>query len=130
MSKRTFTMQILFFEGAGFVLVLILLWMNELLDLPYELLGAPATPVNWRESVLESIVVVVLGVGALSWTYRATARIRYLEGFVRICITCKRIHVDDKWIPIELYITDHSEAVLSHSVCPECKEAHYAKVLK
>lgn len=130
MSKRTFTTRILFFEGVGFVLVLVLLWLNELLDLPHRLLGAPSTPVNWRESILESVLVLALAAVILLWTYWALARIRHLEGFVPICLNCKRVDASGKWIPIEVYITEHSEAVLSHSVCPECKEKHYAKVLK
>jgi hypothetical protein len=130
MSKSAFTTQILLFEGVGFILVLGLLWLNEALDLPHKLLGAPATPVNWRESILESAVVLMLGAGTLSWTYHILARLRYLEGFVRICMNCKRVQTGDKWVPIEVYVIDHSEAVLSHSVCPECKEKYYAKVLK
>ena len=130
MSKRTFTTQILLFEGGGFVLVLVLLWLNELLDLPHELLGGASTPVNWRESVVESVLVVGLAAGTLLWTYWALARIRYLEGFIPICLNCKKVHTGDKWIPIEVYIIEHSEAVLSHSVCPECKGKHFAKVLK
>ena len=130
MSKSAFTKKILLLEGIGFGLVISLLWVNELLDLPHELLAAPRTPLNWRESILESLVVLVLGAGTLSWTYRALARLRYLEGFVRICMTCKRVDTDDKWVPMEVYIIDHTEAVLSHSVCPECKEKHYTKVLR
>ena len=130
MSKSVFTRQILLFEGVGFALVLSLLWLNEGLDLPHELLGAPITPANWRESILESAVVVVLGAGTLWWTYRALARIRYLEGFVPICMNCKRVCVQDKWIPVEVYIIDYSEAILSHRVCPECKEKNFAKVLE
>lgn len=130
MSKSALTTRIVLFEGIGFALVLSLLWLNEGLDLPHMLLGAPITPVNWRESILESVAVVVLAAGTLLWTYRALARIRYLEGFVPICMNCKRVHAQDKWIPIEVYIIDHSEAVPSHSVCPECKEKHYAKLLE
>lgn len=130
MSKRVFTKEIMLLEGIGFGLVLGLLWVNELVDLPCKLLGAPPTPLNWQESILESIVVLVLGAGTLSWTYHALARIHYLEGFMRVCMFCKRVCAEDKWIPIEVYISDHSEAVLSHSVCPECKQKHYPQRLE
>ena len=130
MTKKGFTTRILVFEGVGFSLVLGLLWLNEGLDLPHTLLGAPTTPVNWREGLLESAAVLLLGTGTLTWTYRALTRIRYLEGLVLICMDCRRVYVQGRWIPFEVYVIDHSEAVLSHSVCPECKEKHYAKVLK
>lgn len=130
MSTRVLKQEILLFEGVGFLLVLSLLWLNEAFDLPHKLLGAPATPVNWRESILESVLVLALGVGTVLWTYRTLTRVRYLEGFVRVCVNCKRVQARDRWVPIEVYVIEHSEAVLSHSVCPECKEKHYAKVLK
>ena len=129
MTKSTFTKEVLLFEGIGFALVVSLLWLNEALDLPHKLLGAPTTPVNWRESILESLVVGALAVGTLGWTYRALARIRYLEGYFRVCMYCKRIQAGDQWIPIEQYVIDHTEAVLSHSICPECKKEHHPKLL-
>jgi hypothetical protein len=94
MSKSAVTRRVLLFEGIGFCLVLTSLWLNEVLDLPRLLFGAPATPVNWRESLLESALVLALGAGTVSWTRRALARIKYLEGFLRICMHCKRIDVD------------------------------------
>ena len=96
----------------------------------FALLGAPTTPINWREGIFESVAVLLLGAGTLTWTYRALTRIRYLEGLVLICMDCRRVHTQGRWIPLEVYVIDHSEAILSHSVCPECKEKHYAKVLK
>ncbi|MCK4658829.1 MAG: hypothetical protein KAV82_04840 [Phycisphaerae bacterium] len=125
MSKSTFTKKILLFEGVGFALVIALLWLDELLDLPHKLLGAPPTPVNWQEGIFESVMGLALATGVLLWTYRALARIHYLEGFLHVCMFCKRIHLDDEWIPIEEYISDRSEAVFSHGLCPDCKKKHY-----
>jgi hypothetical protein len=49
------------------------------------------------------------------------ARVKHLEGIIPICMYCKKIR-DDKasWQKIERYISDHSEAQFSHSICPEC----------
>lgn len=56
----------------------------------------------------------------------ALDEIRTLKGIVPICMHCKKIR-DDKgyWNQLEKYIHDHSEAELSHSVCPECLKEHY-----
>lgn len=53
------------------------------------------------------------------------ARVKHLEGIIPICMYCKKIR-DDKasWQQMEQYISDHSEALFSHSICPEC----YTKV--
>lgn len=53
------------------------------------------------------------------------ARITYLEGFLRVCSFCKKIHAGDQWIPIEEYISDHSAALFSHGLCPQCMKRHY-----
>lgn len=47
--------------GVTYLILLLFIWGNEVLDLPYLLLGAPQTPVNWRESLIESVFASVLG---------------------------------------------------------------------
>lgn len=123
---NTFTRKILHLEGIGFGLLIIFLWLDELLDLPEELFGASPTPVNWRESIFESVLALALGAATLWWTYVALARIRFLEGFLHACMFCKKIRTGDQWIPIESYVSRHSEAVFSHTLCPECSHRHYA----
>ncbi|MDY6952992.1 MAG: PAS domain-containing protein [Thermodesulfobacteriota bacterium] len=51
----------------------------------------------------------------------ALAKVKTLRGLVPICASCKNIR-DDKgfWHQVEAYIHDHSEAVFSHSICPDC----------
>jgi len=53
----------------------------------------------------------------------ALARVKQLEGVIPICMYCKKIK-DDKqsWQQLERYISEHSEAMFSHSACPECFE--------
>lgn len=51
---------------------------------------------------------------------------RVLSGLLPICSFCKKIRDQNGgWRPLELYISEHSEALLSHSLCPECTKAHY-----
>ena len=49
-----------------------------------------------------------------------------LSGFLPICASCKRIR-DEKgqWIQVENYIKSHTEAVPSHSICPDCMTKLY-----
>jgi PAS domain S-box-containing protein len=57
---------------------------------------------------------------------QALAEVKRLSGFLPICASCKKIR-DDKgyWQQIERYITDHSEALFSHSICPDCARKLY-----
>jgi PAS domain S-box-containing protein len=51
----------------------------------------------------------------------ALARIKKLEGIIPICMHCKKIRDDqNSWNQLEQYITNHSEAMFSHGICPQC----------
>lgn len=56
----------------------------------------------------------------------ALAHIKTLQGLLPICMHCKCVR-DDKqsWQKIETYITEHSEATFTHSLCPKCLDEHY-----
>ena len=60
---------------------------------------------------------------------QAFDEIRTLKGFIPICANCKKIR-DDKgyWESVEEYIGKHSDAVFSHSICPECAKKLYPDI--
>ena len=53
----------------------------------------------------------------------ALARVKQLEGIIPICGYCKKIRDDSQsWNQLETYISNHSEAIFSHGICPDCAE--------
>lgn len=56
----------------------------------------------------------------------ALTQVKKLSGLLPICSICKKIR-DDKgyWNRIEKYLEEHSEAMLTHSLCPACIKVHY-----
>ena len=53
----------------------------------------------------------------------ALTRVRQLQGLLPICSYCKKIRNDrNYWQQVESYISEHTEAVFSHGICPECFE--------
>jgi PAS domain S-box-containing protein len=56
----------------------------------------------------------------------ALRNVKTLRGFLPICAACKKIR-DDRgyWKQIESYISDHSNAVFSHGICPDCSKRLY-----
>ncbi len=60
---------------------------------------------------------------------QALAQVKKLSGFIPICASCKKIR-DDKgyWHQVEEYIRDHSEALFSHSICPDCMRSLYPEI--
>jgi CheY-like chemotaxis protein len=59
----------------------------------------------------------------------ALAEIKTLRGILPICSSCKKIRDDEGyWNQLEAYIQEHSEAVFSHGLCPECGKKLYPEV--
>ncbi len=51
----------------------------------------------------------------------ALGNVKTLSGFIPICAKCKKIRDDQGfWQAVESYISRHSEAEFSHSLCPDC----------
>lgn len=62
----------------------------------------------------------------ISKLQKAFEEIKTLRGIVPICANCKKIR-DDKgyWEQVENYVSKHSEAIFSHSICPDCMKSLY-----
>lgn len=55
----------------------------------------------------------------------AAKQIRTLEKLIPICSYCKKIRADkDYWQEVEAYISEHTDTMFSHSICPDCYEVH------
>ncbi|MEW6520367.1 MAG: cache domain-containing protein [Thermodesulfobacteriota bacterium] len=57
---------------------------------------------------------------------KALEDIKTLQGIVPICAFCKQIRDDSGyWNQLEKYVTEHSHAEFSHSICPKCMAERY-----
>jgi hypothetical protein len=46
-----------------------------------------------------------------------------LSGMLPICSYCKKIRNDKGyWEGVETYISQHTDTLFSHGICPECEE--------
>ena len=62
---------------------------------------------------------------------KALSKIKTLRGLLPICASCKKIRDDQGyWQKVESYIAQHTEAELTHGICPECMERLYPEYLK
>ncbi|HUA39892.1 MAG TPA: hypothetical protein VMA35_15970 [Candidatus Sulfopaludibacter sp.] len=101
-----------------------------------------AFPFNWHapwnnnDAVINTairIVVLVLLAYLISRTARQTRelarRVNLLEGILPICSLCKKIRDEhDHWQPVEIYVSNRSEALFSHSLCPDCLKRDYKHI--
>ena len=70
-------------------------------------------------------------VRANSKLQEALDEIKKLSGLLPICSYCKNIRDEnDKWVQIETYINDKSEAEFSHTICPVCLKRHFPQFSK
>jgi hypothetical protein len=61
--------------------------------------------------------------------HRTRKQIKRLSGLLPICANCKKIRDDQGyWNQIEAYISEHSKAEFSHSICPECAHELYPEL--
>jgi len=58
---------------------------------------------------------------------QALEEVETLRGILPICSFCKKVR-DDKgyWEQVDVYIYKHSQADISHSICPDCAKKHYS----
>ena len=129
MKKEQFIKKIILIEIIGFIGILLIVWLDEIIDIPHLIFRTSATPPNYPESFLESFLIILLAITIIILTQTILKRLKYLEGFLPICSFCKKIRSKDNWIPIEEYIRNRSEADFTHSICPHCMEVNYYDVV-
>lgn len=61
----------------------------------------------------------------------ALAKVKTLSKLLPICASCKKIR-DDKgyWSEIEEYISEHTDTLFSHGMCPDCMKKMYPDFYK
>jgi hypothetical protein len=126
MSAQPPVSRILWYEAIGFLAIIVLSWINELSDLPHVVSGVPYVP-NWRESALETPIVVLVAIPVMIVTKRLVSRLYYLEGFLRICAWCKKLEHDNEWVPVEEFFERTFQTETSHGMCQACFDEVKAK---
>ena len=59
----------------------------------------------------------------------AREEIRTLRGILPVCASCKNVRdQNDLWVPFEIFVKDHTEAEISHGMCPDCLKKLYPEV--
>lgn len=118
---------IIWVEATGFMLLALLDWLDEVLDLPHTVFGAPATPVNYEEVLIESSAIALLGAAVMAITVMLLKRIRGLERFVHVCSNCRKLRLPGtdpfaaaSWVSADRFIQTGTDSDVSHGLCPEC----------
>ena len=60
----------------------------------------------------------------------ALGQVKQLQGILPICSYCKHVRDDQNyWQQVETYVSSHSEAEFSHSICPACYQKEVQPLL-
>jgi hypothetical protein len=129
MINRELPRRLLWYLCGGFLVLIALTWADELLSLPSLLFGGEPHPPNWRESAMETVAALAVGVPLYIIMRRIVVRLYYLEGFLRICAWCKKINLDDQWLPVDEYFKEGFDTDTTHGMCPTCFENMKRKLL-
>lgn len=121
--------KVSWYEAIAIFFIIAVTWIDEILDIPYLLLGGPATPINWRESLFESVIIGAIAAVIIRHTYKLLTRISYLESILPVCASCKKIRMDQEfWHDIKQFIQERSKNEFTHGICPDCIEKYYPEL--
>jgi hypothetical protein len=119
MTRRIKSRWILWYQALGFLLLIMMSWLDELLNLPYRLFPGPGHS-NWREAAMETLMILAVWTVAFILTRRLLARLHYLEEFLKVCAWCRRIGKGDDWFSMEQFFDKSFSVKTSHGICPDC----------
>ena len=118
MQKSLYLTRIVFVQNLGFLAIIVLCYLDELLKLPaWVFYGDPFV---FSRSTVEMLLFFAVWLLANSSTRRLLKQIRQLEDFMRVCAWCRRIDYRGKWITLESFMEQGFDTPTTHGICPEC----------
>jgi hypothetical protein len=120
MKKNLHLMRIVFYQHFGFLGIIVICWLDELLKLPALIFSENPFAFVFRRSTLDMLIVLGVWLLVSASTRRILERIRYLEGFLRVCSWCRRIDYKGDWMRLEEFMQQGFDTPTTHGICPEC----------
>lgn len=110
---------IAFWQLMTFVMLIIMVWINELRDGASLFFDIPTTGFNiFRASILTAAVLVA-AIITIGNTYLQQQRV--LKSMISVCSNCRRVRINNEvWQKLEEYIGERSLLSFTHGLCPEC----------
>lgn len=110
-----------FWQLMTFIMLILLIWVNEIMDLSSLWFGTHASDMNVYRGCVLTIGVIIVTIITVGHTYVQQKRI--ITGLLTVCSCCRKIRVDeDLWEQMDEYVSEHSLALISHGLCPHCFE--------
>jgi hypothetical protein len=126
MKKNSQLTKIVLYQNLGFLAILVICYLDDLLKLPSLIFSGHPFAFLYRQSTLDILLVLAVWLLVSSSTRRILERIRYLEKFMRVCAWCRRINFKGEWMPLEEFMRQGFDTPTSHGICKECLEKQQA----
>jgi len=130
MFKEARPSKVLLYQSIGFLAIIGLCMLDELIGLSSLILGNQLFITDFRQSVLKVLLIFGVWLLVAGSTRRVLAQLKYLEEFMKVCAWCRRIEYQGRWMPLEEFFQQGFDTPTSHGICKECldktKSAHAA----
>ena len=113
-------------QAIAFFGLLGLMWIAELIHLPYLLFG-DSPEWMWRRLALRTTALLIIWLLVHRSTARLLKRLHELETFLRICSWCRKVDDKGEWRTMEAYFDARFHTTTSHGICPACAREQFDK---
>jgi hypothetical protein len=130
MKKNSQLTRIVLYQNLGFLGILAISYLNDLLQLPALIFSDHPFAFVHRRSTLDMLLVLAVWFLVSASTRRILDRVRYLEKFMRVCAWCRRIHFQGEWMPLEEFMRQGFDTPTTHGICTDCLHTQQAAIEK
>ena len=120
MEKNSQLARIVTCQNLGFLAIIILCYLDELLKLPNLIFSDHPFEFVYRRPTLEMLLFLAVWLLVSSSTRRLLRQVRQLQDFMRVCAWCRRIDYKGEWMKLEDFMEQGFDTPTTHGICPEC----------
>ena len=120
MEKKSRLAKIVLYQNIGFLVIIVLCYLDELLKLPALVFSDHPFEFMYRRSTLEMLLFLAVWLLVSGSTRRLLNRVRQLEDFMRVCAWFRRIDYKGEWMKLEDFMQQGFDTPTTHGICPDC----------
>ncbi len=110
---------IAFWQLLTFIMLLLLIWLNELKDMQSFFFKTQAEGFNLFRASILSAGVFLTAILTIGNTYLQQRRV--LNALLAVCFKCHRVRIRaNVWKQMEDYVSENSLLSFTHGLCPTC----------
>ena len=114
-------------QSAAFLMLFLLIWVNEVIDIAALVYGAPPSPPDLTRACVSSAGVLLAAIVAIGHTYVQQQSL--IIGILTICSYCHKVRISEEdWERVEEFVGKRTAANFSHGICPACFERAKAEL--